>query len=266
MMFPEADKGHEVSSMVVLGFAAPIKGGKTAISTIVAQKLGAPWVSFGGYVRRLAQDRKLEITREGLQDLEDELIRQDVRAFCLNVLKQQPCRPGIPLVIDGVRHIEVLNALAEILAPTPAYLIYVKVDRATQARRLEHDELRHNKPLAELEQHPTELQVRSMLPDRASLILDGTRPLEESAQRVIDFLQSRDGGRSRQRGWEEKNARRIELAEKKSRGNLNSAEVAEFDQLQTEYFDYLDAKFPRTPVDLDRLAKIEARLAASGSD
>ncbi len=53
------------------------------------------------------------------------------------------------------------------------------------------------------------------------------------------------------------------MAEKKSREELSGAELAEFDQLQTEYFDYLDAKYPRTPVDLDRLAEIEARLKAS---
>ncbi len=32
------------------------------------------------------------------------------------------------------------------------------------------------------------------------------------------------------------------------------------------YFDYLAAKFPRTPVDLDRLAEIEKRLRASEGD
>ncbi len=68
---------------------------------------------------------------------------------------------------------------------------------------------------------------------------------------------------TRDRGWNEKNARRIELAEKKSRGELSGAELAEFDQLQTEYFEYLDAKYPRKAVDVNRLDEIEARLRAS---
>jgi len=68
------------------------------------------------------------------------------------------------------------------------------------------------------------------------------------------------------RDGREGRARRIELAEKKSRGELSGAELSEFDRLQTAYFDYLAAKYPRTPVDLDRLAEIEKRLKASKGD
>jgi hypothetical protein len=68
---------------------------------------------------------------------------------------------------------------------------------------------------------------------------------------------------TRDLGWNEKNARRIELAEKKSRGELSGAELAEFDQLQTEYFEYLESKHPRATVDMNRLDEIEARLKAS---
>jgi cytidylate kinase len=252
----------------VLSFAAPIEGGKTTVSIGVATRLGAPRVSFGGYLRRLAQEKGLEVTREVLQDLGNDRVRQDVRAFCEDVLEQQPWQPGRPLVVDGVRHVEVLDALAEILAPAEGYLIYIKVDRTTQAKRLEHDELRHEKTLEELEKHPAELQVRSQLPDRAALVLDGTQRPDELTQKVIDFLEARgeDGIRDRGWGWEEKNARRIELAEKRSQDELSGPEIAEFDQLQTEYFDYLDAKYPRTPVDLERLAGIEARLRASEGD
>lgn len=262
-MLPTAGIGCKAPPSAVLGFAAPIEAGKTTVSTFVAERLSAPWVSFGGYLRRLAQEKGREVTRETLQDLGDELVRTDVRAFCLNVLKQQPWRPGVPLVIDGVRHLEVFNALGEILAPAAEYLIYINVDRLTQEKRLQRDELRHEKSLEELERHPTERQVRTVLPDKAALVLDGTQSPEELTQKVIEFFASKGGERGRERGWEEKNARRIELAEKKSHEELSGAELAEFDQLQTEYFDYLDAKYPRTPVDLERLAEIEARLKAS---
>jgi uncharacterized protein YnzC (UPF0291/DUF896 family) len=60
------------------------------------------------------------------------------------------------------------------------------------------------------------------------------------------------------------NSQRIELAEKKSREQLTGDELAEFDQLQTEYFNYLDARRRRTPMDENRLAVIEARLKVSG--
>jgi dephospho-CoA kinase len=265
-MRAETGEVRKAPPSAVLSFAAPIEGGKTTVSIGVATRLGAPHVSFGGYLRRLAQEKGLEVTREVLQDLGNELVSHDVRAFCEDVLEQQPWHPGRPLIIDGVRHVEVLDALAEILAPAEGYLIYIKVDRTTQAKRLEHDELRHEKSLEELEKHPAELQVRSKLPDRASLVLDGTQRPDELTQKVIDFLEAMGEDKIRDWGWEEKNARRIELAEKKSRDELSGPELAEFDQLQTEYFDYLDAKYPRTTVDLDRLAGIEARLKASEGD
>ena len=60
--------------------------------------------------------------------------------------------------------------------------------------------------------------------------------------------------------WEDKNDRRLELAEKKSRGELTGAEAAEFEPLQIAYFDYLNTEFPRNPP-LD-LAKIEQEAEA----
>jgi hypothetical protein len=55
--------------------------------------------------------------------------------------------------------------------------------------------------------------------------------------------------------------RRIELAEKKSRGELADAELTEFECLQAEYFDRLDRELPQSTLDTDRLSAIEARLA-----
>jgi adenylate kinase family enzyme len=245
----------------VLSFAAPIEAGKTTVSTRVAERLSAPYVSFGKYLRRIATEMGREITRENLQDLGDQLIQENVRSFCEHVLNECPWTPDRPLIIDGVRHIEVLDALGEILAPADDLLIYIKIDRTTQETRLKQDDLRHQKSLLELERHPTESQVRSRLPDRASLVLDGTRLPEELVQEVIDFFDSHDGEK-RRLGWDEKNERRIALAKKKSRDELEGPEIAEFDQLQTEYFDYLDAKYPRSPVNLEQLDEIEARLRA----
>lgn len=255
-----------VRPSAVLCFAAPIEAGKTTVSTMVAQRLAAPRVSFGGHLRRLAKQEGIEITRESLQDLGNRLVSNDVRAFCEEVLNEQPWQEGRPLIVDGVRHVEVLDVLRDMVAPAAEYLIYIQVDRTTQGKRLAQDGLRHEKSLEELEKHPTEVQVRSKLPDRAALVLDGTQAPEELTQKVIEFLDSQGAGGVQERGWQEKNSRRLELAEKKNRDGLDGAELAEFDRLQTEYFDYLDAKYPRTPVDLERLGRLEARLRASKGD
>lgn len=61
--------------------------------------------------------------------------------------------------------------------------------------------------------------------------------------------------------WDQKNARRLELIDKKHRQGLDPAEQAEFQHLQEECFAELEARSPRPALEpvLDRL---EARLNA----
>ncbi len=60
-----------------------------------------------------------------------------------------------------------------------------------------------------------------------------------------------------------KELRRIELIKKKNREGLTPAETAEFNQIQATFFEHLDAKHPRTPIDLSQLDQIEARLKSN---
>lgn len=255
------EMSNKVSPSTVLQFAAPIEGGKTTLSKAVAERLGAPRVSFGAWLRSHAQEKQLKLTREVLQDLGEQLVQADVGSFCLNVLAQESWSSGQPLVIDGVRHQQVLSTLDDLLAPSEGYLIYVSVDPVTQSKRLETDDLPHEKSLAELEQHSTEVQVKPVLLEQADLVLNGTLDVEVLVEQVLNFLKRPHPGK-RLKNWEDKNTRRIELAKKKNREGLNDAELSEFDQIQTGYFEYLNAKHPREPQDLSRLAEIESRLQA----
>src|SRR5437867_2887144 len=101
----ETEKAQKAPPSAVVYFAAPIKAGKTKVSTTLALRLHAPRVSFGDYLRSLAREKELEVTREVLQDLGDHLVNQDVLAFCEDVLRQHPWQPGRPLIVDGVRHV-----------------------------------------------------------------------------------------------------------------------------------------------------------------
>jgi dephospho-CoA kinase len=188
---PEVREAGKAPPSTILSFAGPIEAGKTTVSSIVAIRLNVPRISFGEYLRGVARARGMQLTREILQALGDQYVTSDVRAFCGKVLEQHPWQPGKPLIIDGVRHVEVLDSLCELLSPARAYLIYINVDRTTQTKRLKEGPLPHEKTLDELEQHPTERQVRSRLSDRAALVLDGTQDPDDSARKVIEFLASK---------------------------------------------------------------------------
>ncbi|OAI51260.1 hypothetical protein AYO44_05005 [Planctomycetaceae bacterium SCGC AG-212-F19] len=193
----ETGKGRKSPPSAVLSFAAPIGAGKTTVSTSVAKSLDAPRISFGEYLRNVAREMGMELTREALQNLGDQLVTRNVRGFCEAVLAQQPWEAGKPLIIDGVRHVEILDTLGEIFSPAREYLIYINLDRTTQAKRFKNNPLPHEKTLDQLEEHPTELQVRSRLADRAVLVLDGTKDPNELARIVIEFLASKESAKHR---------------------------------------------------------------------
>ena len=181
-------------SNTVVGFSGGIASGKSSLSTAVAQATGWSRTSFGGYVRTVATQRGLEPTRENCQAIGEELIEADIRGFCKNVLAQASWSPGEPLVIDGIRHLEVADILAGVLGPADFVLVYVELPRAEREARLKSRD-GESQPLERFEQHSTEAQV-SELRARADLVVDGDRPIEELTGEVVSFLISRHRGPS----------------------------------------------------------------------
>src|SRR5437764_382109 len=116
----------------VLAVSGKIASGKSTLASTFANEVGWPYVSFGDYVRQIARQRGLEDTREVLQEIGDELIRQNLEGFCRSVLAQADWKPGQPLVIDGVRHFEVDDLLRRMVGPSKYVLTYVSVDDQTR--------------------------------------------------------------------------------------------------------------------------------------
>ena len=160
----------------VLAVSGKIASGKSTLASVFANVVGWPYVSFGDFVRSVVKERGLPETREVLQNVGDELIRKDLEGFCRSVLAQVTWKPGQPLVIDGVRHAEVHNLLRRIVAPSRYVLTYVSVDDQTRKERLRQEGI-DNSELIDVEAHPTEEQVKTVIPHLADYILDGTEPM-----------------------------------------------------------------------------------------
>ncbi len=169
---------------VVLGFAGRIASGKTTISKASANALGLPWVSFGDYVRHITKYIGLDTNdRVVLQDVGNFLIKYP-QAFCAKVLEQAPYRPGAGLVIDGIRHKEVVDELRYLVTPTPFILIYISAENSTVVHRL-REAGKNEYDVNFVEQDPTEFQVRNTLANLADIRINNDfRPLED----VIDEL------------------------------------------------------------------------------
>ena len=169
----------------VIVFSGKVGSGKTTISTEIAYALGWEWLSFGNYIRKVAKEINLAEERKVLQDLGEQLLKQNLKTFCLNVLHQVTWQDK-PLVIDGVRHREVIACLRDIVMPIPLFHIHIVVDEINQRGRILQREKESTIEL--IEAHSTEAQTSQILAESADLILDSTLPVDHLVKIIIKFL------------------------------------------------------------------------------
>ena len=245
----------------MLGFSARMAAGKTVVSNGVALAMGAKRIAFGGVVREEAGSRGIAATRENLQDLGESLVQEDVDAFCLRALDRNGWTTGSSIVVDGVRHVRVLDKLREMVEPNYFGLMYLNVDRETQLQRWKTEDLPYTKSLQELESHPTEIEVLTTLPQRADLVLDGKQTIDRIVRDVIRWSTSN----SLLGDWEMRNERRILLTKKSIDGSLATTENEELDLLQASFAQYLAIQYdPYQRTTNSHRSKLEALQSRYG--
>ena len=162
-----------------VALAGRIGSGKTSVAIALAHRLGWPYVGFGDYVRSEAVRQGLDPeSREVLQRLGQDLLRQDLDGFCRAVLAQSDRAPRQGLIVDGVRHIAVLDTLRRLLAPIPVRLIYLAVSNDVRQLRLDAAGRCAGCDAAGAEDHPSEMLAALSLPATADAVLDGNRDLD----------------------------------------------------------------------------------------
>jgi dephospho-CoA kinase len=170
-------------SDLAIAFSGQIGSGKTSLSLAVADALQCPRVSFGLQVREEARHRGLDDSRETLQRLGETLILNHKESFCRSVISQARPNSHAPLLIDGVRHIEVLELLRNLLAPRRLVLVHIALDQEVRSTRLAGD-------ASAWDSHSTELQVPIALQAHADLILDGTHALATLCLNVVRWIEA----------------------------------------------------------------------------
>ena len=176
---------------VVAAFTGLSGSGTSTLARRTASILNWPYASFGAYVRSQAAKEGLQGTRKELQDLGLTLLN-DVDAFCRAVIASSLWRPGENLVIDGVRHQSVLNALNRILGETKVTTIYINADSSF---RLAHLRNRGEVPadgVALIDAHTVEQEVVNNLSTIAEKQIDvryrGESDPDWSEEELVDSL------------------------------------------------------------------------------
>src|SRR6266852_1814791 len=101
----------------LFAFCGPIGSGKSSVSRAFAQVIGSAWNSFGATVREIAAERGLPLNRESLQEIGAAEVSKNRITFCRRVIDRAGADPRQGIVIDGLRHIDILEELRRAGAP-----------------------------------------------------------------------------------------------------------------------------------------------------
>lgn len=178
---------------VVAALVGPSGSGTAALAAHVAAILNWPFASFGAYVRAEAARRGLSGTRDELQNVGLELVSADLEGFCRAVVELSQWRPGQSLVVDGIRHKEVLDFLKKYLAPTIFIMVRLEADTPIREERLREKGEALPGGIPPIDRHPVEAQVITVLPELTDISLDARLSEPENADAAVEFLMDRAG-------------------------------------------------------------------------
>lgn len=171
----------------VIAFSGRRASGKSIVSSEVAKALEWKWASFGTYLRAAAKHEGVSDSTENLQELGAMLVKQPDR-FCREVLSYSGWQAGEPLIIEGVRHREVMESLRKIVAPLEARLVFLDVEEAVRMRRLEEREQSSEERTKAVEEHSTERQVKEILPAEADFRIGTDQEPEVVVRKIIEWI------------------------------------------------------------------------------
>lgn len=172
----------------VITFSGSIASGKSTLSRSLATELRWKHASFGDYIRSQAKLYGLEASRRVLQNLGQSLIGKGWEQFCRLVLDQSDWTPGEPIIIDGIRHIEVITTLRSLVSPLEVILIFISVDEETRKTRIQLRDCSEEESEQSVQNHPTEVQVNTRLQQVANLTVYGDQPPTQIIYEIMIWL------------------------------------------------------------------------------
>ena len=182
---------------MIIGLSGKIGSGKTTIGRALAKELNFRYASFGDYVRHLLRAQGGDPDcREQLQDLGASLVRRDHLEFCKGFLSFASYEDGNDLVIDGIRHVKILNAIRELLPTSKILLLYLETSEISRHERLERrdEDVRR---IVRAQQHRVEHDLETELPKRADAIIDSSLTIEEAVRSCMAFISAASAQSSR---------------------------------------------------------------------
>ena len=162
-----------------VGLAGPIASGKTTIGRELAGSLDIAFGSFGKVVRKIARSKGISESREHLQWLGQQLVEQGPVQLCRDVLDDAGWQPGTSVVIEGFRHLSIVDAMRKLVRPVPFRLVYIDVDLRTELARTSLSDA----AMKRYRSDPTEIQLPN-LKNIADLCVSGVSPVNQAVSKI----------------------------------------------------------------------------------
>lgn len=172
---------------LLLCFSGQIGSGKSSVSMAVAAALGWRRTGFGEYLRneiaRLDGDPD---DRKALQNLGQQRVEDNPKAFCRDVLVAGGFQPGDDFVIDGIRHVAIFEILAALGDPSQARLLFLGASEEIRSTRVQiRDDA---SDFVRASAHRVEAELVEALPKRADGIVDSDQPLDHVVSECLDLI------------------------------------------------------------------------------
>lgn len=175
-------------SSIIIGISGPVSSGKSTLATALAKRLKCKVARFGDYVRNIASERGLELTRENLQKVGEELA-QDKKEFCQSLLKSVDYQPRENLIIEGIRHADIAIILKELLTPALFSLVYLSISETSQQERFNNREKQEQSLiLTSIESHSTEIEVKNEVYKLSDFKVDSNLTTEKQVDQIIQYI------------------------------------------------------------------------------
>lgn len=165
---------------MIVALAGLSKSGKSSLASELAVALDWPVIGFGNYVRHVARERAKPLDIPTLQELGQSMVEKDPRRFVEAVLEFGGLASVDNAILDGLRHVEILDALESVVAPESVIVVHVNTALDELRRRHQRDGSDLDRMLAA----PSEQQIQSRLSARATLVVDGAKPIAAAVQQV----------------------------------------------------------------------------------
>jgi len=173
----------------IIGLAGPIGAGKGYVADILTSQYGFQSLGFGNLVKQALEKEGEQITRKNLQEKGKQIIEQVGYKGIVDLLLEN-ADTATNYVIDGIRHIEVVNYLRQLYGES-FQLVFVNAPREVRFKRaktrMQYENVSTIGQFRKHEDDPLEKNIM-LLKSNASLVISNTGSKKDLEEAIKKFL------------------------------------------------------------------------------